>query len=314
MVWRYGVLVVCGLALAGCRPTPPPTPPHGDGTLAGARSFAYQLSHLNAIELAASRYDVLIVDVDGIKHPFTSAQLDTIRHGPGGRKLVLAYLSVGMAEDGRWYWNDNWDADGDGQPNQGAPPWLVRENTEFPGSYWVEYWRPEWRKLVTQSLDRLVDLGFDGVVLDPFDADDYWGPQGDSGTHRATADTEMVDLMAALAHHARVERGRPSFVVLGQNCADFVGQPAFLECIDGVLAEDIWYDNEKRKPAEETEERVGYLDALRAQGKQVLAVEYLTNPHLINAFYNKAAAKHYLPYATRKQLNRLTVNPGHAPG
>jgi len=33
-------------------------------------------------------------------------------------------MSVGEAEDYRWYWNPSWDANHDGKPDPGAPSWL----------------------------------------------------------------------------------------------------------------------------------------------------------------------------------------------
>jgi hypothetical protein len=41
--------------------------------------------------------------------------------------------------------------------------------------------------------------------------------------------------------------------------------------------------------------------------------DYVTERAKIDAFYDKAHSKGYVPYATRRALNVLTINRGHAP-
>ena len=48
------------------------------------------------------------------------------------RSMVLAYLSIGEAEDYRGYWDPSW-VDASGVPIPGvAPAWLGAENPECP--------------------------------------------------------------------------------------------------------------------------------------------------------------------------------------
>jgi endo-alpha-1,4-polygalactosaminidase (GH114 family) len=41
--------------------------------------------------------------------------------------------------------------------------------------------------------------------------------------------------------------------------------------------------------------------------------DYVTERPRIDAFYQKAQAHGYVPYATRRALDTLTINRGHAP-
>jgi len=43
------------------------------------------------------------------------------------------------------------------------------------------------------------------------------GPGGESGLNRQSAEREMVDFVKAIAHYARVTKGKPGFAVFPQN-------------------------------------------------------------------------------------------------
>lgn len=50
----------------------------------------------------------------------------------GGKRLVIGYLSIGEAEDYRFYWNKK------------KPNWIVKENENWEG----KYWSPEWKSII----------------------------------------------------------------------------------------------------------------------------------------------------------------------
>ena len=88
----------------------------------------------------------------------------------GGRRLVLAYMSIGEAEDYRYYWQPGWRAE--------APSWLDAENPDFAGNYKVRYWDQAWQDVILNGPDayltRITAAGFDGVYLDLIDAFEYY--------------------------------------------------------------------------------------------------------------------------------------------
>ena len=125
---------------------------------------------LNA--LAATNYDLIIMDLfynDGTS--FTEQEVGTLKvKANGATRLVVAYMSIGEAEDYRFYWNNNW--------KPGDPDWLREVNPDWEGNYKVKYWDSEWQGIIfgntTSFLDRIIASGFDGVYLDIIDAFEYF--------------------------------------------------------------------------------------------------------------------------------------------
>lgn len=91
----------------------------------------------------------------------------------GGKRLLIAYLSIGEAEDYRKYWQQDWQV--------GSPDFISAENPDWQGNYKVKYWEQDWKNLIFGSedafLDSIIALGFDGVYLDIIDAFEYWEEQ-----------------------------------------------------------------------------------------------------------------------------------------
>lgn len=146
--------------------------------LAEARNFLYFLNPENyatkqAFLEAVSRtnYDIVILDSFFDEEILTFndvAQLKTKLNG--GSRLAISYLSIGEAEDYRYYWLTEWNAI--------MPDWIEAENPDWEGNYKVKYWETEWQNLIFGSsnayLDKIIDAGFDGVYLDIIDAYEYF--------------------------------------------------------------------------------------------------------------------------------------------
>jgi len=82
----------------------------------------------------------------------------------------LAYISIGEAENYRYYWQSQWNND--------PPIWLDEENPDWHGNFKVRYWEPEWQNIIygnNQSyLKKVLDAGFDGAYLDIIDAFEFF--------------------------------------------------------------------------------------------------------------------------------------------
>jgi cysteinyl-tRNA synthetase, unknown class len=280
--------------------------------------FLYQLQRLDLVKAGNSRFDAVITDYAENGHEatrFTPGQIAALQHSPGGAKRVLAYMSIGEAETYRWYWQKKWDANLDGVPDKGAPSWLGRSNPDWLDNYKVRFWEPGWQKLIfgtPQSyLDKIIADGYDGVYLDIIDAYEYWGPGGEGRPVRPTAAQDMVDFVRALAHYARVVKGKPDFAIFPQNGAALGRHPEYMAVVTGIGQEDTWYNGDKVSPW--TAENVRALERFKHAGKPVLCTDYCRRPAHIDRFYGKARALGFVPYATVRDLDRMTVNPGHAP-
>ena len=156
-------------------------------TLAGAKNFLYLLNSnvqyatktdfLTALK--ATNYDAFIIDLffdDATlgQVAYTKAEIDSLKTKPGGgTRLVIAYMSIGEAEDYRFYWNTAWATS--------PPSWLDKENADWPGNYKVKYWDTSWQAIIygndTSYLKKVLDAGFDGVYLDIIDAFEYFESQ-----------------------------------------------------------------------------------------------------------------------------------------
>ena len=122
-------------------------------------------------QVGATNYDVLILDAFYDDTILTSAEVTALQaKGNGGARLVIAYMSIGEAEDYRFYWDPSYEV--------GNPDWIYEENVDFPGNFKVDYSNADWQEILFGSaegyLDQIIDAGFDGVYLDLIDAYEYF--------------------------------------------------------------------------------------------------------------------------------------------
>lgn len=239
--------------------------------------FVYQLQNIDLVAIGNTDFDLVVMDYseDGTEETrFTFEQIITLKNSPGGPKLVLAYMSIGEAEDYRWYWNNKWDTDKDGFPDLGAPLWLGPSNPDWLGNYKVKYWEPGWQSIIygspTSYLDKIIEAGFDGVYLDIIDAYEFWGPDGESGLNRDSAEQEMVDFVKAIANYARVTKGETNFGIFPQNGESLSSYPEYVTVVTGIGKEDMWYDDNTHQPSTYTDEVISNLDVFKQEDKLVL--------------------------------------------
>lgn len=277
--------------------------------LAQVNDYLYQLQNLDLTAVGNSAYDLVVMDysADGTDaQAFTPSQIATLQTSPGGNKHLLSYMSIGEAEDYRYYWDPDWV--------NNPPEWLDGENPDWAGNYKVKYWYSEWQAIIygseTSYLDKIIAAGFDGTYLDIIDAYEYYEAQGITD-----AAQKMVDFVIALADYARTQK--PGFLIFPQNSAELGTEfPAYLAKVDGLGQEDMYYgydgDNQPTPPDVVTELQ-GYLDVFVNAGKKVLLVAYTTKPAKIADHYTRANARGYVPFATVRDLDQLTINPGYEP-
>ena len=282
-----------------------PTVVHHTSSLMAVNDFLYQLQDLDLERIGETAYDLVIMDYSAEGDDdtaFSAAQINALKHSPGGEKIVLAYMSIGEAEDYRFYWREGW--------KPGNPEWLDVENPDWEGNYKVHYWHPEWQTIILDYTDRLLAAGFDGVYPDIIDAYEYYQEEG-----RGTAAQEMADFVATIADHAQQED--PDFYILVQNAPQLASLiPAYLDTIDGIGQEDIYYgydEDDQPTPANVTTELEGYLDIYKNAGKLVLTIDYATTPAHIDEAYARSRAKGYVPFVTTRNLDQTIINPGHEP-
>jgi cysteinyl-tRNA synthetase len=274
--------------------------------------FVYQLQRIDLEAIGETRFDLVIMDYsrDGSdEEKFTAGEVGALKESPGGPKTVLSYMSIGEAEDYRWYWQQSWDRNRDGRPDAGAPAWLGRSNPDWPGNYKVRYWDPAWQQIVYDYVDEVLAAGYDGVYLDIVDAYEYREPREPG----VPVEDEMVDFVKSIANYARVTQNHPDFQVFVQNAEELSQHPDYVGAVSGIGKEDLFYDGNRRQPDAEVRWSVQQLDRFEEAGKPVLVTDYVTRSAKIDAFYGTAQSHGYVPHATRRDLDVLTINRGHVP-
>lgn len=117
--------------------------------------------------LKNTNYDLLLIEVSYDNVFFTKEQIEGLKvKKNGGKRIVIAYLSIGEAEDYRFYWKKEW--------NKNKPDWIVSENENWSGNYIVEYWNSEWKEIIKEYQKKLDEIGVDGYLLDTLDTYSYF--------------------------------------------------------------------------------------------------------------------------------------------
>ena len=133
-------------------------------------NFAAKTDFIKAV--TATNYDLLIMDYyfhDGSE--FTASEINQLKKkANGGHRLVISYMSIGEAENYRYYWQSDWHSQ--------KPIWMDAENPDWPGNFKVKYWNLDWQKIIygndNSYLKKIINTGFDGVYLDIIDAFEFY--------------------------------------------------------------------------------------------------------------------------------------------
>lgn len=132
-------------------------------------NFASKTAFITAVD--STNYDAVIIDAFYNDTLLTSSDVNALKTKPAGNsRLVIAYMSIGEAENYRYYWQSSWSAS--------PPAWLDDENPDWEGNYKVRYWYSSWQDIIygndSSYLKKILDAGFDGVYLDIIDAFEYY--------------------------------------------------------------------------------------------------------------------------------------------
>ncbi len=282
--------------------------------MSAVRNWGYWLSSFEVSGVAAAPHELMVIDNEisadrSFEREFTPAEVARMKRRPdGSSRVLLAYLSISEAERYRRYWQQEWyDA-------TKKPDWLGRENHRWVGNFAVEYWRPEWQRLIFGApdsyLDRIMAQGFDGVYLDRADAFLDWQRLHPS------ARAEMAAFVARLSDYAR-ERN-PQFLIVMQNAEELLEDARVLDAIDGIAKEDLLYGVRRAEEANKPDDvtwSVELLQAAQRAGRRVLVVEYLKDPEKIAAAGKRILEEGFVPYFAPRRLNCLNppVVPTEAP-
>jgi cysteinyl-tRNA synthetase, unknown class len=294
-------------------PRPRPILPARQGpSLSDVKAWGYQLQRVNPASLPPS-LDLMVVDYsrNGAEgRAWTAAEVETIRRRPDGTaRIVLAYMSVGEAENYRFYWWSHWATT--------PPKWLGPENPNWPGNFPVRFWHQNWSRNIIDPepstlerlietrltwrkpyIDRIIEAGFDGVYLDRVDIYEMWLKD------RPSAQADMATFVTKISAYAKSRR--PGFLVVPQNGEELLKLKRYRDAIDGAAKEDLFFGvggNGVKNPEPDVAASRTLLDRLRQDKRPVFVVEYLDEPLARSETQRRAADFGYALNFTKRGLN-----------
>jgi cysteinyl-tRNA synthetase len=257
----------------------------------------------------------------------TRGMVRTLQTRPdGSRRLVVAYVDIGEAEDYRVYWQDDWRPPTSDEP--GDPDFIVTADPDgWSGNYPVAFWDPRWQRLWLGASGLVASLardGFDGVYLD-------WVEAYDDETVAEVAEEQGVDPAGEMIQFIGDIRQAgqsviPDFLVIAQNAPYLLDEDpdAYSQVIDALAVEDTWFSGEGDadwddpeggdQPNTDPEEwsTAGRLQQYRkylARGLPVFSVDYCLKQSNADFVYQQARQSGLRPLVTRVALSRLTTTP-----
>ncbi|MFX1452834.1 MAG: MJ1477/TM1410 family putative glycoside hydrolase, partial [Promethearchaeota archaeon] len=255
--------------------------------------WAYLLQNINMDEINNSKYDLIVIDYssDGCEEgEFSSENVSYMKSIGNTKKFLISYLSIGEAEDYRFYWNSSWTV--------GNPIWLDAENPDWPGNYKVKYWYVGWQNIIFEYLDRIILAGFDGIYMDIIDAYDYYN------STIPHADWLMMDFVINISQYAKSQVAE-NFTIFVQNADELLSNSTYLDNIDGIAREDVFYLEDEATDDTWRQNAISNLSIALAANKTVLVVDYPTPIDLIYDSYSKCVENGFLPYVAGLELDAL---------
>ncbi|MFJ8958927.1 endo alpha-1,4 polygalactosaminidase [Lentzea sp. NPDC102401] len=247
--------------------------------------------------LAATPFRTAVVDLarDAGASYFRADEIGRLK---ASGKRMLAYFEIGSIESFR--------PDFDAVRADGARL-LLNEWPSWPGEHFVRYWEPRWWDLaVRPRLDRALAAGFDGVYLDTPLAYEEIDLALVPGFDRTGLAARMADLIVRISAH--VKRSKPSFVVYPQNSPELREYPGYLDAIDGIGMEELFFRaTDERCDADFCAANLAATRKLRDAGKTVLAVDYATRPENVAEACRRYREEGFEGYVTVRALDTIAA-------
>ena len=271
-------------------------------------SFAYILqaekfakskeAFVKKINESGRQFVVIDYTFDGSKDGmWQSKEIAAMKKSDGNRRIV-AYLSIGEAEDYRPYWKKEW--------KEKRPSFLVSENHEWKGNFRVRYWRKDWQAIIFSYLEIIINQGFDGVYLDIVDGYEFFEKGKDNCLNPETKQTYRQDMKSFVTDIVkRAKQYSSKFMVIQQNAQALFEDSDYMALLDGIGAEDVFTNGKRPQKEREINKTVAYLKKAQAKGLTVVLVDYPKDAKL-QQFVRTQAAKCGLDVLiTDRELTKL---------
>lgn len=264
-----------------------------DNRLSHINDFLYQTHEADLYRISHLKYDLLITDYSFDGRDARAYSIDEIaglQYGMGDETLVIATVSLSIAEDHRWYWTAG-----------ELPEWVdVPDNWVERERYPVDIASPAWQDILFTYIDKITDAGFDGVYLTDLPEDSL----------------ELAyALVFSLTDYGRV--GDEDFLVIVQDGLELAEEfEDYLSLVNGVMVEGIYYGREGEDIPAHEDDILDMETALQPYFEAeipVLMTAFTTDPVQIADHYDRASELGAIPFATVETLDAMTVNEGFGP-
>ena len=280
-------------------------------------NWCYQLqgkggAPLKIEELEKLTCDLVVTDYSRTGSEEDEWQKSDVKRLQKSGKLVLSYLSIGEAEEGRFYYKSL------------DKKLIHSENQDWKGNFKIYFWEREWQDIIFQYVERIINQGFDGVYLDIIDAYFYFGLKENGGLGvRPSAAQDMIAFVDKIARHARLTRNKKDFLVFVQNATAITTSESFpqdtkdnslllkqlqnryFNSINAIGVEDVFFRGVKKNnnPYNPDPFVLKYLEEFKSQGKPIFSIEYIQEPELLHHYFGLTQEKNFIPLAVERSLD-----------
>ena len=299
-------------------------------------NFMYQIQHLeehSSIDLLGdTEYDMLVVEpgFNLNEYPYdVTYMVNKLKNKPNGdKRILLAYIDIGQAEEWRTYWGNDWIAPT--ETTQGYPDFLVSIDPDgWEGNYPVAYWDSTWQNIWLADdglIKKIADFGFDGVYLDWVEAYDDDNIRNFAAAQGKNPENEMLMFIEKIGDKGKTVN--QDFLVVAQNAPYLIdANPNYYSTIiDALATEDTWFygegdadwespdagdleGGERHEGDYSTSNRVAQNKKYLNYGIPVFTVDYCISSDNADFVYNESRKNGFIPLVTRVSLSEITETP-----
>ena len=242
-------------------------------------------SDVSVKEIVDTNFDLVVIDPDEF-------ELEDITDIKNSGKIVIAYLSIGEAENYRFYWDPD-------------ALYLLEENPEWEGCYYVDYSNKEWQQIILDEyIPQIKNKGFDGLYLDTLETynleDDYPNCSKEN----------MIKFVINISSSSITQE----LFIICQNGLEIIMN--LIDYIDAVGVEETYYKavyliflylyiNGIPQRNYITRGNENIMRDLLDIKKNVLTLDYSIFPYQIRRCYEKSRSNGFIPYVSTAELNRI---------
>jgi uncharacterized protein (TIGR01370 family) len=280
--------------------------------------WAAQYQKINWKQLAASSYDLLVVDdqstIKGMTNFDMRAKVEEIKESKGESgepKLAISYISIGEASDSRYYSEHVFGNSEPGTENL----LLGKDPAGWEESSLVRYWDSKWRAITMAYVDRIIQNGFDGILMDWVEA--YGTDPVKEAAKAKGIDPigEMIRFIGDIAKHAKSQN--PDFKLMALNGCDLSIYADYHDHIDAIVQEHVLYagDYPSKTMGDisiDPQTFQFYFENLKRfqnAGIPIFHIEYAQKPENIAAAHGFGAQHGFRTYVTTLLLDSLAKMP-----